>query len=69
MRRGLEPDCTLYDNKEMLGLRARSIQTLLLQSSTWRITLACSRSQYDRGDQVTPNGEMERGGEKQKKGR
>ena len=34
-------------------LRERSIQTLLLQSCTWRISLACSGRQYDRGDRVT----------------
>ena len=30
---------------------------LLLQSCTWRISLACSGRQYDRGDRVTRNGE------------
>ena len=38
-------------------LRKRSIQTLLLQSCTWRISLACSGRQYDRGDRVTRNRE------------
>ena len=38
-------------------MRERSIQTLLLQSCTWRISLACSGRQYDRGDRVARNGE------------
>ena len=38
-------------------MRERSIQTLLLQSCIWRISLACSGRQCDRGDRVTRNGE------------
>ena len=38
-------------------LRERSIQTLLLQSCTWRISSACSGRQCDRGDRVARNGE------------
>ena len=38
-------------------MRERSIQTLLLQSCTWRISSACSGRQCDRGDRVARNGE------------
>ena len=47
-------------------MRERSIQTLLLQSCTWRISLACSGRQYDRGDRVTRNRERTEKGEEWK---
>ena len=47
-------------------LRKRSIQTLLLQSCTWRISLACSGRQCDSGDRVTRNGERREKAEERK---
>jgi len=46
--------------------RERSIQKRLLQSCTWRVSLACCGRQYDSGDRVVRNGERREKAEERK---
>ena len=53
-------------NKQRPGFAGKIDTNALASNCTWRISLACSRRQYDRGDRVTRNGERREKAEERK---